>query len=517
MGSDEQKVGIMGSCKNKLISVMERTKKLGRDDPRRIIHSLKVGLALTFVSLLYYWRPLYDGFGIAAIWAVLTVVVIFEFTVGATLSKGLNRGFGTLLAGALGVGAQHFANLFGQTGEPIVLGIFVFLLAAASTFSRFFPRIKARYDYGVLIFILTFCLVSVSGYRVEKIVELAHQRLSTILIGGATCIFISLFICPVWAGETLHNTIASNIEKLANYLEGFGGEYFQYEDEENDIVEDSKHNKLSSLQAYKTVLTSQSSEESLANFASWEPKHGKFSFRHPWKQYLKIGSLTRQCAYQIESLNGYVNPTDIQVTIQFRRRIEESCKAISSESGKALRILASSIKTMSINPSSSSKTHIENAKTAIDDLKNTLKSGYLESSDLLGIIPDATVCCILIDIVKSVEKISEAIDDLSRLASFKSVEAKVSPEKSSQLLHRGIVNPLAIDELDHSKSVEATVSPEKSSQLLHRGIVNPVFDSECGDHVVIMVDDNKEVDEIGKSEANLEVKPTSKEEIIVCK
>lgn len=50
-----------------------------------------------------------------------------------------------------------------------------------------------------------------------------------------------------------------------------------------------------------------------ANFASWEPKHGKFSFRHPWKQYLKIGSLTRQCAYQIESLNGYVNPTDIQV------------------------------------------------------------------------------------------------------------------------------------------------------------------------------------------------------------
>ncbi|KAA0025215.1 aluminum-activated malate transporter 8 [Cucumis melo var. makuwa] len=492
--SDEQKVGFLGSCKRKLISVMERIKKLGRDDPRRIIHSLKVGLALTFVSLLYYWRPLYDGFGIAAIWAVLTVVVVFEFTVGATLSKGLNRGLGTLLAGALGVGAQHFASLFGQTGEPIVLGIFVFLLAAASTFSRFFPRIKARYDYGVLIFILTFSLVSVSGYRVEKILELAHQRLSTILIGGATCVFISLFICPVWAGETLHNTIASNIEKLANYLEGFGGEYFQYEDgEENIIVEDhhsKSHNKLSCLQAYKSVLTSQSSEESLANLASWEPRHGKFSFGHPWKQYLKIGSLTRQCAYQIESLNGYVIPADIQVAIQFRRRIEESCKAISSESGKALRILASSIKTMK-SPSSSSKTHIENAKAAIDDLKHTLKSGYLESSDLLGIIPDATVCCILIDIVKSVEKISEATDELGRSARF--------------------------------KSVEATVSPEKTSQLLHRGIVNPVFEGECGDgddHVVIRVNDNNnnnEVDEIGKCQGNLDVKPTSKGEIIVCK
>ncbi|KAG6595153.1 Aluminum-activated malate transporter 8, partial [Cucurbita argyrosperma subsp. argyrosperma] len=470
MAAHQPKLGAM--------SVMERTVKLGRDDPRRIIHSLKVGLALTFVSLLYYWRPLYDGFGIAAIWAVLTVVVIFEFTVGATLSKGLNRGLGTLLAGALGVGAQHFASLFGQTGEPIVLGFFVFLLAAASTFSRFFPRIKARYDYGVLIFILTFSLVSVSGYRVEKILELAHQRLSTILIGGATCIFISLFICPVWAGESLHNIIVSNIEKLANYLEGFGVEYFQYEDGEN-VDEDSKHNKLSSLQAYKTVLTSQSSEESLANFASWEPRHGKFSFRHPWKQYLKIGSLTRQCAYQIESLNGYINvPTDIQVAIQFRRRIEESCNAISSESGKALRILASSIKTMT-NPSSSSKTHIENATAAIDELKNTLKTGYMESSDLLGIIPDATVCCILIDIVKSVEKILEAIEELGVLASF--------------------------------KSVEPTVSPEKSTQLLHRGIVNPLFDGECGDHVVIMVDNEVEV---GKSHG-LEVKPSNGE--MVCK
>lgn len=84
--ADQQKLGLMASCNRKLVSVVERTKKLGRDDPRRVIHSLKVGLALTIVSLLYYWRPLYDGFGIAAIWAVLTVVVIFEFTVGNSLT-----------------------------------------------------------------------------------------------------------------------------------------------------------------------------------------------------------------------------------------------------------------------------------------------------------------------------------------------------------------------------------------------------------------------------------------------
>lgn len=49
-----------------------------------------------------------------------------------------------------------------------------------------------------------------------------------------------------------------------------------------------------------------------ANFARWEPGHGRFHFRHPWKQYLKIGVLARQCAYRIDALNGYINP-DLQV------------------------------------------------------------------------------------------------------------------------------------------------------------------------------------------------------------
>jgi hypothetical protein len=46
------------------------------------VHGLKVGLALTLVSVFYYSRPLYDGVGGAAMWAVLTVVVVFEYTVG---------------------------------------------------------------------------------------------------------------------------------------------------------------------------------------------------------------------------------------------------------------------------------------------------------------------------------------------------------------------------------------------------------------------------------------------------
>lgn len=97
--------------------------------------------------------------------------------------------------------------------------MYVVFSAATSTFVRFFPKIKARYDYGLLIFILTFSLISVSGFRDDEILELAHKRLSTVLIGGSSCVIISILVRPVWAGEDLHNLIALNMEKLANFLE----------------------------------------------------------------------------------------------------------------------------------------------------------------------------------------------------------------------------------------------------------------------------------------------------------
>ena len=94
------------------------------------------------------------------------------------------------------------------------------LAAAAATFCRFVPEIKKRYEYGVTIFILTFSLVSVSSYRASDVIQLAQQRLATIAIGVATCLCISIFMFPVWAGEDLHKQAAVNLERLASFLEG---------------------------------------------------------------------------------------------------------------------------------------------------------------------------------------------------------------------------------------------------------------------------------------------------------
>lgn len=74
--------GLPEKLKAKVVELASKTIKLGKDDPRRLVHSLKVGLALNLVSLLYYFRPLYDNFGVSAMWAIMTVVVVFEYSVG---------------------------------------------------------------------------------------------------------------------------------------------------------------------------------------------------------------------------------------------------------------------------------------------------------------------------------------------------------------------------------------------------------------------------------------------------
>ncbi|CAM8973760.1 unnamed protein product [Rhodiola kirilowii] len=446
----------------KIVSMAKDVKQLGKDDPRRVYHAIKVAIAITLVSLLYYFRPIYDGFGSSTIWAVMTVVVVFEFTVGAAIYKCINRGCATLLAGVLGVGVQHLTVVCGETGRPIVLALFIFGFAACATFLRFFPYLKARFDYGFTIFILTFTMVSVTGYRAEEVLTYARTRFVTIVLGVGLVMMISIFVYPAWAGEDLHNLIANNIAKLANYLEGFQCEYFRMcEEEKEKCAEDSKTDK-SFLQAYKSVLNSKSPEENLATYARWEPFHGRFRLRHPWKLYLEVGVQVRQLAYHIDALNGHLTKNNNpKVPREFKSHIEEPCRKICSESSKALKALSSSIKEMS--PPSSATFHMDKAKGAVEDLKSTLRDiSELEHLNLLAIMPAATVASTLIEVVGKMDKVVEAAEELSSRAGFK---AKLVPkeklEKPLQILHRSMpVTPICvdgdvvvdIDELDEGKS-----------------------------------------------------------------
>nr|GMD42921.1 aluminum-activated malate transporter 8-like [Ipomoea batatas] len=446
MGIDSSP-SLLRKMKDKIVETAKNVKKIGKDDPRRIMHCAKMAVALTLNSLLYYYNPLYDGFGQSGIWAVLTVILVFEFTVGAALSKSLNRSFATLLGGSMGVGAKYLADISGDKGEPVVLGLFVFILAVTSTFMRFIPGIKRKYDYGVMIFILTFTMVTVSGYRTEQIIRYAHQRLSMVAIGGVTSLLISVLVCPVWAGKDLQNLIAANIEKLGKSLEGFGSAYFR-------VLEGEGGGMAAFPQDYKSAFNSKASEDSLAIFAWWEFGHGDFKFRHPWDQYLKVGGLARECASHLQALSSYFNTDDDEATLlSFKSKIEGPCTRMCFESTQALKAISLAIKTME-HPSPAIQDHLRNSKAAINDLEVVFRSSSLSTEQIFDIIPCAAVISILIDIIDCVDKISKSVDELSKKAGFKKPtdkSASPAPEEQrqqppqQQLLHRGTVTPVNED------------------------------------------------------------------------
>ncbi|KAL9176418.1 hypothetical protein ABFS82_02G177300 [Erythranthe guttata] len=430
---------------SKISDFFRKAWSMGVNEPKKTMHCVKVGMALTLVSLFYYMRPLYEGVGGNAMWAVMTVVVVFEYTVGATLSKCVNRAIGTFLAGALGVGVHWIASQSGEKFEPIILQCSVFLLAAAATFSRFIPSIKARFDYGAMIFILTFSLVSVSGYRVEKLFELAHNRLSTIAIGTSICILTSMLIYPVWAGTELHNLVKNNMEKLSDSLEGCLAEYFKDADS-------GDCNKK--MQGYKCALNSKATEEAMANFARWEPAHGSFNLGHPWKEYIKVGALIRSCAYCIETLNGSIS-SDTKVPDFLKKHFRKFCIRLSANSSAVLKELATSIGTMT--RSSKVEFLVEEMRSSVQELQNVLESlskqpiqstapknegGTAEGNSspivvtLVQIVPLVTVSSLLMEIAARTEKIADAVNVLAEKAEFRS-EKDEKPKKGQ--------NPKAVD------------------------------------------------------------------------
>ncbi|KAB2626128.1 aluminum-activated malate transporter 12-like [Pyrus ussuriensis x Pyrus communis] len=312
---------------------------VARDDPRRVIHALKVGLSLTLVSLLYLIQPLFVGIGQNAIWAVMTVVVVLEFTAGATLCKGLNRGLGTLLAGSLAFFIEYIATESGRTFRAVFIGAAVFLIGAAATYMRFFPYIRKNYDYGIVIFLLTFNLITVSSYRVENVLKIAHERFYTIAIGCGICLMMSLLVFPNWSGEELHNSTVFKLEGLARAIEACVNEYFR---EETELNQD-KSTEDPIYEGYKAVLDSKSLDETMALHASWEPRHSRHCHRFPWQRYVKLGNVLRHFGYTIVALHGCLG-TEIQTPRSVRLLFKDPCIRLAGEVSKALMELANSMR-----------------------------------------------------------------------------------------------------------------------------------------------------------------------------
>ncbi|CAA3010244.1 aluminum-activated malate transporter 9-like [Olea europaea subsp. europaea] len=368
------------SCKEWVSSVW----KFAKEDTNRVLFSLKMGLAVLLVSLLILCQARYRVLGINTVWAILTVAIVFEHTVGATLKRGFNRAFGTIVSGilAIAIAIAQLALHTGRIAEPIVIGVSIFIVVkianqTRSLFSSIETNSRDNYPYtdkglwfsntpnrsrgirtvtsfmkllpsfgpyeaGFRVIIFTYGLIIVSGCRLGNPIRTALDRLSSIAIGGIIAVAVNVFIFPIWAGDQLHKELVNNLNSVADALEECVKKYLEDDGSEHEEFSKTVMDEFPDEPAYrkcKSTLISSAKLESLGVSAKWEPPHGRFKhFFYPWLEYVKVGAVLSYCAYEVMALHGILH-SKIQAPYNLRITFQKEIQEATSDAAELVREL----------------------------------------------------------------------------------------------------------------------------------------------------------------------------------
>ncbi|OEL35760.1 Aluminum-activated malate transporter 9 [Dichanthelium oligosanthes] len=424
-------------------------------DPRKPVFAAKVAVALALITLLVFLREPSD-LASHSVWAILTVVVVFEFSIGATLSKGLNRGLGTLIAGGLALAVAELAAQMGKY-DMVILIISSFVVGCVEGYLSCmeYERIPSK--------ILTYQASDdplYSGYR--EAVEASAQEET--LLGFAiwepphgpykmmkypwknyTKVSGALRHCS-FAVMALHGCILSEIQAAPESRRVFCAELHRVGQEGAKVLRELGHRvktmtKLSSPNILSEVhfaaeeLQKKIDEKSylLVNTERWEviPRHEGTSQIHdisnaadnenkdesPEHTAANIGSVHKSSSFTSNPFLGRVDSSNpflgrVDSSNPFLGRYDSGCRVDSSNPFLG-RYDSGSMVGGSLKPQSS--------WPARQSFHSSLpfeggESGTYESASALSL---ATFASLLIEFVARLQNLLDAFEELSDVANFK--------------------------------------------------------------------------------------------------
>ncbi|PWA77738.1 aluminum activated malate transporter family protein [Artemisia annua] len=312
-----------------LIKVYE----MGRSDPRHIIFGVKSGLALAFVSILIFLKEPFSYISKNSIWAIFTVILVFEFSVGSTLSKGFNEALGAFFAAILALGIAQASVWWAGDWHEFVVIISIFIAGSVTSYVKMHPSMKP-YEYGFRVSMLTFTIVLDSG--TSHFIRTAFYRFILVVVGASIGLIVNICIYPIWSGEDLHKLVVKNFRGVAISLEECVKRYLQ----------NVEYERIPS----KKILLYQAADDPLCTgyrgalgFATWEPPHGRYKMlRYPWGQFLKVSGALRHCAFPVMAMHECIL-SEIQPAAELRVMFKKEIHMVGMEGAKVLQELGNKL------------------------------------------------------------------------------------------------------------------------------------------------------------------------------
>lgn len=310
-------------------------------------YGFKVAITMVIGSVPVLVRPLYDYFGVNSFWLIISVIIIYEPTVGSLLSKGLQRLGGTVFAIVLSLICSQIADNSGR-GEVYLIPVFLYLGAHVLGFLRQVPPLKKKYDYAALITLITFGLLTLSEYRTRSGPRLAGLRMLLILVAFIISFGTNICIKPNFAGKDLHQMVSAHFSKVASALDACVQAYLAgSRSAELQKVIDGSEPEDEVHEGYRTVILAKADEDTLHDMVIFEPPHGHFHFKYPWELYKDVSRICRHCMYTVVAMDGCLR-SEIQCPVHLRQLLALPMTRLAGEAIKVLEAMGESVSEMKV-------------------------------------------------------------------------------------------------------------------------------------------------------------------------